>query len=567
MLPKKGTMSKRSLLPCLPGVLLVASHSVFAAAPLPVAGGQTPPMVPMQAPAATVPVVDFKADPAASSPQAATQPDGVQVLVNSLRVTGSTVYPEADLLALTGFVPGSRLRLADLRAMAAKVADHYRRNGYFLAQAYLPAQAVGSGVVTIAVMEGHYGQVKINNQTSLSDRTVSGQLEGLNPGDPVASVPLENRLLLLSDLPGVQVRSTLVPGASVGASDLVVDVTPGRPFTGSIDFDNGGNRYTGDYRLGATLNANNPLGLGDVASLRVLTSGPGLNYARAAYQLPVGKARVGVAYSHLAYELGREFDSLGASGTANIASVFGSYPLMRTRHSNLTAALALDAKTFDDDVATPASHARKKAQVLMASLYGDHRGGGGVSAYSVTWSAGNIDLQDPAVRAADAATARSNGHFNKLGFGASRLQSVGDRLSLYASINGQAASRNLDVSEKMELGGMSAVRAYPEGEAYGDQGAVLTLEARWRLMQPSPQQPGALDFIVFADAGTVTTHHSPWGVGDNRRSLSGAGVGLNWTVANDLVVKTYYARKLGNESATSAPDKSGRWWLQLVKYF
>ena len=114
---------------------------------------------------------------------------------------------------------------------------------------------------------------------------------------------------------------------------------------------------------------------------------------------------------------------------------------------------------------------------------------------------------------------------------------------------------------------MSAVRAYPEGEAYGDQGAVLTLEARWRLMQPSPQQPGALDFIVFADAGTVSIHKNPWGTGDNRRSLSGAGVGLNWTVANDLVVKTYYARKLGNESATSAPDKSGRWWLQLVKYF
>lgn len=567
MLPKKGTMSKRSLLPCLPGVLLVASHSVFAAGPLPVAGGQTPPMAPMQTAPSPVPVVDYKADPVAANPQISPQPDGFKVQVNTLRVTGATVYPEAELLALTGFVPGSRLGLADLRAMTAKVAEHYRRHGYFLAQAYLPTQAVDGGVVTIAVMEGHYGRVVVNNQTSLSDRMIDGHLEGLNPGDPVASAPLENRLLQLSDLPGVQVRSTLVPGASVGASDLVVDVTPDRPFSGSIDFDNGGNRYTGDYRLGATLNANNPLGLGDVASLRVLTSGPGLNYARAAYQLPVGKARVGVAYSHLGYELGREFKSLGASGTADIASVFGSYPLVRSRHSNLTAALALDAKTFDDDVTTPASHARKKAQVLMASLYGDHRGGGGLTAYSATWSAGNIDLQDPAVRAADALTARSNGHFNKLGFGVSRLQGVSDSMALYASLNGQVASGNLDVSEKMELGGMNAVRAYPEGEAYGDEGVVLTLEARWRLMQPSPQRRGALDFIVFADAGTVTTHKNPWGVGDNRRSLSGAGVGLNWTVANDLVVKTYYARKLGNETATSAPDKSGRWWLQLVKYF
>jgi hypothetical protein len=33
------------------------------------------------------------------------------------------------------------------------------------------------------------------------------------------------------------------------------------------------------------------------------------------------------------------------------------------------------------------------------------------------------------------------------------------------------------------------------------------------------------------------------------------------------MLRTYYARKLGNEKATSAPDKSGRVWIQGVKYF
>jgi hypothetical protein len=32
-------------------------------------------------------------------------------------------------------------------------------------------------------------------------------------------------------------------------------------------------------------------------------------------------------------------------------------------------------------------------------------------------------------------------------------------------------------------------------------------------------------------------------------------------------VKTYYAQKLGGEKATSAPDSSGRFWVQVVKYF
>ncbi len=71
--------------------------------------------------------------------------------------------------------------------------------------------------------------------------------------------PVESPLLQLSDLPGVSVKSTLVPGASVGASDLIVDVSPGQRVTGSIDADNARNRYTGEERLGGTANLNNPL--------------------------------------------------------------------------------------------------------------------------------------------------------------------------------------------------------------------------------------------------------------------------------------------------------------------
>ena len=65
-----------------------------------------------------------------------------------------------------------------------------------------------------------------------------------------------------------------------------------------------------------------------------------------------------------------------------------------------------------------------------------------------------------------------------------------DRVSLYAAINGQFASKNLDISEKMGLGGANGVRAYPEGEAYGDQGYVLNLEARCLLPSLSERVPG-----------------------------------------------------------------------------
>ena len=551
----------------LPFALLALSQSVFAQQP-PSAGSQIQQIPPSPTPQKAVPKISI--EPSIEPATAAS--DAVKIIVNSLRVTGARAYSEAELLAVTGFKSGSELTLSDLRGMASRIADYYHRNGYFVAQAYLPAQDIKDGVVTIAVIDGQYGKVAVRNQSNLSDGLVYSQLEGLNSGDAVTIAPLESRLLLLSDIPGVNITSTLTPGASVGASDLIVDVTPGQRVTGEVDADNAGNRYTGEYRLGATVNLNNLAGHGDVASLRAMTSGSGLNYVRASYQMQFGKAKAGVAYSHLEYKLGREFAYTGANGTAEIASIYGSYPLIRLRNNNLYAGLAFDAKTFQDknptDLIMPVGD--KKSQVLAASLYGDHRdnlGGAGLSAYSLTWYAGNLDLQTPELRSRDLPV-QSNGHFNKLGFSAMRLQSVTESISLYAAINGQLASKNLDISEKMELGGMYAVRAYPEGEAYADQGYVLTLEARMQLPKFSERQPGQVQLIGFVDTGSVTVNKNPWpGAGPNRRTLSGAGVGLNWSDINNFMVRVYYAFKLGSEAATSAPDRSGRFWIQAVKYF
>ncbi|MFA6311651.1 MAG: ShlB/FhaC/HecB family hemolysin secretion/activation protein [Sterolibacterium sp.] len=545
--------------------ILALSQGALAAQP-PSAGGQiqqVPPSPVQQKPAPEIRIEQRE-------PAADTAPDTAKVLVNSLRVTGQTAYSEADLIAVADFVPGSELTLTDLRGMSHKIGDHYRRNGYFVAQAYLPAQDIKDGVVTIAVLEGKYGTVSVRNQSNLAEGVPNGILSGLNSGDVITNRPLETRLLLLSEIPGVNVKSTLVPGTSLGASDLIVDVTPGQRVSGSIDADNAGNRYTGENRIGATVNLNNPTGRGDVATLRGMTSGSGLNYLRGSYQMPLGKATGGVAYTHMDYRLGKEFADLQAHGTAEIASIYGSYPLFRTRRNNVNAHLAFDAKTFQDKIDSTSSVTDKEAQVLMASLQGDHHddfGGGGLNSYFLTLSGGNIDIQTPAALAADQATARSNGRFSKVSFNASRLQNLTHTTSFYISLDGQAASKNLDVSEKMELGGMSAVRAYPEGEAFADEGYVLTLEARMRLPRLTANMPGQMHLIGFVDGGHVTMHKNPWTAGENTRNLSGAGIGLTWMEYNNFMVTAYYAHKLGNASATSAPDRSGRFWIQLVKYF
>jgi len=554
----------RKLLIALALLALIPGATAQLADP-PGAGGQIQFVPP--APAPLRPVPEIRIDKGAVP--AATVPDQTRVAVRSLRITGQTLYPEAELVSIAGFASPAELSLSDLRGMAARISEHYHRNGYFVAQAYLPPQDLSNGVVTIAVLEGRYGSINLRNSTNLSGTLVNDLLQGLNSGDIIAIAPLESRLLLLSDLPGVVVKSTLVPGAAVGTSDLIVEVTPGQRVTGSVEADNGGNRYTGANRIGGTVNLNNPTGNGDVASLRVLTSGDGLKYGRASYQTRIGKATAGIAYAALDYRLGKEFEALQAHGTARILTLYGGYPLIRSRATNLNVLVAYDHKKFEDRTDVPPSLTEKAARVWSATLYGNHRdriGAGGLTSYSLTGSAGEIDILTPAALATDAAGPRTNGSFGKLGFQASRLQNVTDRFSLYGSINGQFASKNLDISEKMSLGGPYAVRAYPVGEAYADEGYVVNLEARYRLSTPAAL-PGQVHLIGFVDTGTVTINEEPFGAGPNRRTLSAAGIGLNWADYNNFSVSATWAHKLGNARATSAPDSDSRFWIHAIKYF
>lgn len=548
------------LIPCL---LAISAPAVWAQLP-PSAGSQLQqiPQTPRLQP--KTPEIRIQQGEQAQRPLT----DQTTVKVDTLRITGAQAFTEAVLLEASGFKPQSVMSLADLNGLAERVSDYYHANGYFVAQAYLPAQDIQDGLVTLAVLEGRYGTVKIRNASRLKDSVAMGLMEPA-PSDAVSIAPLERSLLLLNDLPGVQVRSTLSPGVSVGSSDLVLDVAPGPLVSGSVDGDNQGNRYTGRQRVGASLNLNNPSGYGDVASLRLLTSGEGLNYARAAYQVQVERAKVGVAYAYLDYRLGREFDSLQAHGTAGIASVYASYPLLRSRQSNLSVQLAFDSKRLKDEVDSTHLSQTKKVQVLMLSLNGEHHdsfAGPAINSYSLTGTVGNIDLQDPAARVADAAAGKTQGSYSKLGINLARLQSAGGSAQLYAAASGQVASKNLDVSEKMQLGGANAVRAYPEGEAYGDRGFVLTLEARYSLPM-ADSVPGQVQLIGFIDTGAVTLSRKPWFPGKNTRKLSGAGVGLNWTIGSDFNVKAFYAHKVGNAAATSAPDADSRFWIQAVKYF
>jgi hemolysin activation/secretion protein len=490
---------------------------------------------------------------------------GVRFLVRDVRFTGNTVYPATLLKWLLHGTLGREAGIAELEEMAARVTRHYRDNGYLVARAYLPQQEIRDGVLEIAVLEGRLGSVELKNDSRVRDAAILGYFREVE-GTVLHEDRLERRLLLLSDLSGIgQAGAALRPGERVGESSLALALARPDAPPASVELDNYGSYFTGEWRLGAALELASPAGYGDALSARFTKGMPGLELVQLGYQLPVGAngLRAGVSYSALRYRLGKEFAALDADGSAQSAGATLSYPLARHRERNLTVLAGFMFRDFEDRVGATAAESEKNTTVGTLGLSGDWRdslGGGGVNAGSLAFAGGRLEIETPEARAADAASVGSHGTFGKLNWSFLRVQRLEERVSLLVSFSGQRASRNLDSSEKFVLGGPYAVRAYPLGEAAGDHGLLGTLEVRYDLM------PGVWQASVFADAGEIKVNHAPPpGSGENERTLAGLGIGVTATVRRGLSARAALA--WGDERPASGPDRTPWAWLQAALRF
>jgi hemolysin activation/secretion protein len=96
-----------------------------------------------------------------------------------------------------------------------------------VARANLPAQDIANGTVKLDIQEGRLGMVSMEpaKNVRLDEDVVRRFIDGLVPGAVIREAEIERSLLLLTDLPGITVRSVLRAGAQPGTADLVVRVS------------------------------------------------------------------------------------------------------------------------------------------------------------------------------------------------------------------------------------------------------------------------------------------------------------------------------------------------------
>lgn len=494
-------------------------------------------------------------------PMAALPGGSATVQVNEIAVVGNRVIDSATLLSLVQPDQGKALSLAQLDEIATRITRYYRAQGYFVTRAYVPAQELVGGKVTLRVVEGNYGRFILDNKSLVRDSVVQGLLDDIKDSDIVSLDTLERAMLIINDTPGVQVvRADVMPGQKVGTSDFAVGTAATAPYNGYVLLDNHGSVYTGKERLSFSADWNSPSGRGDrLSASGMVTRSSGLLNGRLGYSSLVAPngTRAEVALSRTQYELGDIYAALGATGTASSVELNLTTPLKRTREQSVEGGLGAAYRDLKDEVGATSTVTGKKTTSLNASVSArtEHRlfGFDGLTQAGAVVTLGQLRFGDSASAALDAAGTNTQGHYAKLSLSLVRATLLPAQFSLTTSAKAQWSlnRKNLDGSERMSVSGVGGVSAYPSGELSGDNAALVRAE----LARPVPLSGAVrLSASVFADYGWAKAAQPLAGAGG--RKLGDVGVGLAANMAGGLLKLQLAHRVSGGEPTSEAAART-----------
>jgi len=191
-------------------------------------------------------------------------------------------------------------------------------------------------VARIDVVEGRIGKVSVEGNKHYKTAFIQGYFKPVLQSKVAQNKEFEKALLLLNEFMDLKVTAVLQQGTEEGTTDVVLKVQDKAPFHVAVDYNNFGNRFVGQNRVGLGLFFGNLLTGGDSLNARGILAFPsktGSPFEQIQYLAPVNTAgtKVGVTYANGATLVGRELAILDIRSKANVYGISVEHPLMRRR--------------------------------------------------------------------------------------------------------------------------------------------------------------------------------------------------------------------------------------------
>jgi hemolysin activation/secretion protein len=484
-------------------------------------------------------------------------------------------------------VRNAGLTIGQLQQVADRVTKYYKDKGFLLAQAFIPAQDVEDGKVTIEVLEGRLGNILAQGNEGYSAEILAEPFAGLVDA-PVTNAGIESAILTLRDYPGLTPTAIFQPGALVGTSDLVVSVQDEKPFNVSVQVDNNGSRFTGERRAVVEARLNNPTGNGDRLGLDLIQTylpKKSLYYALS-YEYPIfSGTTINANLSRQGFDVGADQQALNIRGEQRAASLFVRQSALRSRFENLIGNFGVyksNSKVTRGAVQT------SRDQLSYVGFGVDYdridtewngidvaRVGG---KYGLNGFLGGMEADQVASRGVRPSRQASNGtgrfasnNFYVVDGSYTRLQNIDTDMDLLFRVQGQYSNSLLTSPNQLKLGGPNSVRAYPVSEFLRDSGLFASLEWFWKA--PGFADADAFDnykwgdilkVSFFADYGTGTlnkTRSNPAQGVFERIDIAGYGAGVHFELPGQMLARVQASHPISGLPPTDA--RATHWWFDV----
>jgi len=502
--------------------------------------------------------LDLSTTPDVKAPAGA---EKVKLVLHRIVIEGATQVPLSKIeTAYTGML-NKQITLADVYKIANKITLIYRNDGYLLSRAVVPEQKIHDGVVHIRIVEGFINSYSIKGGDFAGRKQVETYANKLVGSGTLSSKNLERYLLLMNDIPGLKVRSVLVPSRVAGGADmtLIVEEKKAQGFAG---VDNYGNRFIGPERItvGGQLNGLFHTDAEAHAAALWAPSHDELRYFSTGTSKTVGsegtKLSLNASYTEtdptLPLALGGALDP---KGKAYDVTAKVDQPFIRSRNKNWNGGLAFDL-TRNRTLFGPGLGALEtddQQRVVRAnSQFNFLDGWLGYNATNITLSKGLEILGSSEKGDAGLSRAAGDPGFTKLNVDLSRLQNIYGPFTGLLGLTGQYASHALLSSEQFGFGGNDYGRGYDYSEITGDHGLAGKVELAYNG-KAEKRYLSDYQIYTFYDLGKVW-NRTPAAGQNSSDSAASAGVGSRLTFTPAVRGDAFIAKPLTRDVVSRGSD-------------
>lgn len=462
----------------------------------------------------------------------------------------------------------SQAYLAFVYAVAQEITKKYQSDQFLLARAIVPEQTINqtAGSVEICVAEGYLSSnpvivlPKNTKRAARFKRLLAPHLNHLTTLKPLDFEKLERTLLLVRDMPGVEIKTTFrqsvkkttqkqVKTNSIcetalnnGAGSTLLEVRADvDQFDGEISIDNFGTSSLGPEIIRFKVGVNSQIIAGDRYSLSISNatdSDETLSFAFNA-QVPIGvnglKAKF--FYSDGDSEPGGFIEGLNVTNETVVTGISLEYPYIRSRKKNLTFEIGLRAHNAETDSAAGELEDSDLNTLRLRATYDFSDKYSGVNLISTELVAG-INGSFSGTVGAD--IEQFNENFIKISGELARFQAIAlnpkvtGGLTWVNSLSWQYSNDPLFSSEEFALGGRNIGRGFDLAIITGDQAIAFKTE----LQYTNKIKYGKYKAYSFADFGAVRNlDEGSAEAGTRNQNLASIGVGVDFQANNNLFAK------------------------------